>query len=239
MKMPWRGRGMPRVLIADDEPSIVMAIRDELRFEGFEVHSAADGPEALSRAQAVKPDVLLLDLMLPGMNGLAVCRELRPRMPELWIVMLTVRGQEVDRVSGFEAGADDYVVKPFSLRELVARIKVGLRRRRSRDRPAVQTVGDLHVDLKGRRVQRDGLDIALTRREFDILELLLRRPGEVITRDEFLDIVWGKDVYVTSRTVYTHIGTLRKKLEGRLDSQTYICSVRGIGYRLDENLLKS
>lgn len=230
---------MPRVLIADDEPSIVMAVRDELIFEGFEVHTAADGPEALSQAHAIKPDVLLLDLMLPGMNGFAVCRTIRPEMPDLWIIMLTIRGQEADRVSGFEAGADDYVVKPFSLRELVARIKVGLRRRRGGDRAGVHRLGDLHVDLKARRVQKDGVDIALTRREFDILELLLRRPGEVITRDEFLDAVWGTDVYVTSRTVDTHVGALRKKLEGSSDSQTYICSVRGIGYRLDENLFKS
>lgn len=230
---------MPRVLIADDEPSIVMAVRDELTFEGFDVHSAADGPEALSCALSIKPDVLLLDLMLPGMNGFAVCRELRARMPELWIIMLTIRGQEADRVIGFEAGADDYVVKPFSLRELVARIKVGLRRVHSRNAAAVQILGDLQVDLKARRVQREGVEIPLTRREFDILELLLRRPGEVITRDEFLDSLWGKDVYVTSRTVDTHVGALRKKLEGRSDSQTYICSVRGIGYRLDENLLKS
>ena len=230
---------MPRALIADDEPSIVMAVRDELQFEGFEVDAAADGPEALARARAIHPEVLLLDLMLPGMNGLAVCRELRPEMPDLWIIMLTVRGQEADRVTGFEAGADDYVVKPFSLRELVARIRVGLRRRGNRDRLGVRALGELTVDLKARRVHRQGVEIPLTRREFDILELLLRRTGEVITRDEFLDIVWGKDVYVTSRTIDTHVGALRKKLEGRANAQTYICSVRGIGYRLDENLLKS
>jgi DNA-binding response OmpR family regulator len=230
---------MSRVLIADDEPSIVMAVRDELRFEGFEVDAAADGPETIRQARSVRPDVLLLDLMLPGQNGFAVCRELRPEMPDLWIIMLTVRGQEADRVTGFEAGADDYVVKPFSLRELVARIKVGLRRRGHRDRPGVYTLGDLTVDLKARRVQKRGVEVLLTRREFDILELLLRRAGEVITRDEFLDVVWGQDVYVTSRTIDTHVGSLRKKLEGDPDAETYISSVRGVGYRLDGNLLKS
>jgi DNA-binding response OmpR family regulator len=230
---------MARVLIAEDEPSIVLALRDELAFEGFEVFAVEDGPGVLAQAASFKPDVLLLDLMLPGINGFAVCRELRPRMPDLWIIMLTARGQEVDRVTGFEAGADDYVVKPFSLRELVARIKVGLRRREGREAAAVRTLGEVQVDVKGRRVQKNGVDIPLTRREFDILELLLRRPGQVITRDEFLDLLWGKDVYVTHRTVDTHVAALRKKLEGDSAPQPYICSVRGVGYRLDENLLKS
>jgi two-component system, OmpR family, alkaline phosphatase synthesis response regulator PhoP len=230
---------MPRVLIAEDEPSIVLAVQDELRFEGFEVFAVDNGPAAVSQALALRPDVLLLDLMLPAMNGFAVCRELRPKMPELWIIMLTVRGQEADRVTGFEAGADDYVTKPFSLRELVARVKVGLRRRQGHESAPVRTLGDVEIDLKGRRVHRGGEDIALTRREFDILELLLRRPGEVITRDEFLDALWGKDVYVTNRTVDTHVAALRKKLEGESVTRPYICSVRGLGYRLDENLLKS
>lgn len=230
---------MARILIAEDEPSIVLALRDELAFEGFEVFAVEDGPGVLAQAASFKPDVLLLDLMLPGINGFAVCRELRPRMPDLWIIMLTARGQEVDRVTGFEAGADDYVVKPFSLRELVARIKVGLRRREGREVAAVRTLGEVQVDVKGRRVQKNGADIPLTRREFDILELLLRRPGQVITRDEFLDLLWGKDVYVTHRTVDTHVAALRKKLEGDSETQPYICSVRGVGYRLDENLLKS
>src|SRR5215213_823451 len=123
---------MPRVLIADDEPAIVMAVRDELVFEGYEVHAAASGPDAVAMARTVHPDVLLLDLMLPGTNGFEVCRTLRPERPDLWIIMLTVRGQEADRVTGFEAGADDYVTKPFSLRELVGRIKVGLRRANGR-----------------------------------------------------------------------------------------------------------
>lgn len=230
---------MSRVLIAEDEPSIVLAVQDELTFEGFEVFAVSDGPSAVSQAQALEPDILLLDLMLPGMNGFAVCRELRQKMPDLWIIMLTVRAHEADRVTGFEAGADDYVTKPFSLRELVARVKVGLRRRQGREAAPVRTLGDVQIDLKGRRVHRHGEEIALTRREFDILELLLRRPGEVITRDEFLDTLWGKDVYVTNRTVDTHVAALRKKLEGDAENQPYICSVRGVGYRLDENLLKS
>lgn len=229
---------MARVLIADDEPTLVMAVRDELAFEGFDTHAVTDGPSAVAQAEALRPDVLLLDLMLPGLNGFAVCRELRPRMPDLWIIMLTARGQEVDRVTGFEAGADDYVTKPFSLRELVGRIRVGLRRRQGRQMSATRVLGDVVIDLRARRVQKAGAEVALTRREFDILELLLSRPGEVITRDEFLDRLWGKEVYVTNRTVDTHVAALRRKLEGETDTAAYISSVRGIGYRLDENLLK-
>lgn len=228
-----------RVLIADDEPSIVMAVVDELAFEGLEVHSAADGPAAVALALSLKPDVLVLDLMLPGMNGFAVCRELRAKTLDTWVILLTVRGQEADRITGFEAGADDYVTKPFSLRELVARVKVGLRRRHPPSPAALVLLDDVAVDLKARRVQRHGVDIALTRREFDILDLLLRRPGEVITRDEFLDLLWGKEVYVTNRTVDTHVAALRKKLEGESSTQPYIASVRGVGYRLNENLLRS
>lgn len=230
---------MARVLIAEDEPSIVLAVQDELTFEGFEVFAVDDGPTAVSQAGVLRPDVLLLDLMLPGMNGYAVCRALRPAMPDLWIIMLTVRGQEADRVTGFEAGADDYVVKPFSLRELVARVRVGLRRRQNRETSASRTLGEVQIDVKARRVLKNGVDVALTRREFDILDLLLRRPGEVITRDEFLDQLWGKEVYVTNRTVDTHVAALRKKIESESDPKPYICSVRGVGYRLDENLLKS
>ena len=144
-----------RILIADDEPAIVMAVRDELLFEGFEVESVGDGPTALEKAREVRPDVVLLDLMLPGMNGFDVCRRLRPERPDLWIIMLTVRGQEADRVTGFEVGADDYVTKPFSLRELVGRIKVGLRRANGRgpvSTGGTYAFGDVELDIRSRRV---------------------------------------------------------------------------------------
>jgi len=152
---------MPRVLIVDDEPSIVLAVRDELIFEGYEVESAADGPGGIQKARAWKPDVLLLDLMLPGMNGFEVCRQLRAVMPEMWIIMLTVRGQEVDRVMGLELGADDYVTKPFLLRELMARIKVGLRRQQQRQSPP-QSFGDIEFDLRAHRVLKNGVEVELT-----------------------------------------------------------------------------
>ena len=229
---------MARILIADDEASIVLAVRDELVFEGFDVHEAADGQQALDQARALRPDVLLLDVMLPGLNGFEVCRRLRAEVKDLWVIMLSVRGQEADRVTGFEAGADDYVTKPFSLRELVGRVKVGVRRRHGKDAGSVRRLGDLQIDLRARRVLRQEADIPLTRREFDILELLLQRAGEVITRDEFLNRLWGRDVHVSYHTVDTHVGALRKKLE-RQGEPPYIHSVRGVGYRLDESLLES
>jgi DNA-binding response OmpR family regulator len=229
---------MACVLIADDERSIVMAIRDELEFEGFAVETAETGPGALAAARVCRPDVLVLDLMLPGLNGFEVCRTLRPERPDLWIIMLTVRGHEADRVTGFESGADDYVTKPFSLRELVGRIRVGLRRTAlppSTDRVAF---GDIEVDLPGRRVVQAGRTIDLTPKEFDILALLVRRPGVVVSRDEFLDRIWGEDVHVTHRTIDTHMSALRRKIEADPDAPVFIVGVRGIGYRFEGTFAK-
>ncbi len=230
---------MARILIVDDEPSIVMAVRDELLFEGFKVESAVDGPEAIKLAHELRPDVLLLDLMLPGLNGFEVCRQLRSEMPEMWIIMLTVRGQEVDRVMGLELGADDYVTKPFSLRELVARIKVGLRRQTGRRKSPLHRLGNIEIDLPSHRVTKNGAELSLTKKEYEILELLLSRPGEVITRDEFLNQLWGEDVYVTHRVIDTHMASLRKKLEDDPNNPEHILSVRGVGYRLDVNSSES
>jgi DNA-binding response OmpR family regulator len=222
-----------RVLIVDDEPAIQMAIRDELLFEGFDVEVAATGPQGVALARATQPDVLLLDHMLPGHNGFDVCRTLRKERPDLWIIMLTVRGQESDRVTGFECGADDYVTKPFSLRELVGRIKVGLRR--STASPAAGRVkfGDVDVDLAARRVLRAGRVVDLTPKEYEILALLVSRPGVAVSRDEFLNEVWGLDVHVTHRNVDTHLSSLRRKIEVDPDAPTFIVGVRGVGYRFD------
>jgi DNA-binding response OmpR family regulator len=230
---------MARVLIVDDEPSIVMAVRDELLFEGFEVESAVDGPEAIKRAHEFRPAVLLLDLMLPGLNGFEVCRQLRAEMPEMWVIMLTVRGQEVDRVRGLELGADDYVTKPFSLRELVARIRVGLRRQTRLPVASGHRFGDLEIDLTSHRVRKNGAELSLTKKEFEILELFLKRPGEVITRDDFLNKLWGEEVYVTHRVIDTHMAALRKKIEDDPNNPKHILSVRGVGYRLDLNSTES
>jgi DNA-binding response OmpR family regulator len=221
------------VLIVDDEPAIQMAIRDELQFEGFEVEVAATGPEAVAMARATNPDVLLLDLMLPGQNGFDVCRTIRKERPDLWIIMLTVRGQESDRVTGFESGADDYVTKPFSLRELVGRIKVGLRRSTPSSQVRRVTFGDVDVDLGARRVLRAGRVVDLTPKEYEILALLVTRPGVAISRDEFLNEVWGHDVHVTHRNVDTHLSSLRRKIEVDPDAPLFIVGVRGVGYRFD------
>jgi DNA-binding response OmpR family regulator len=222
-----------RVLVVDDEPSIQMAVRDELQFEGFTVEVAATGPEAVAVARATRPDVLILDLMLPGQNGFDVCRTLRSERPDLWIIMLTVRGQESDRVTGFESGADDYVTKPFSLRELVGRIKVGLRRSSGRPPRRRVTFGDVDVDLEARRVLRAGRIVDLTPTEFDMLALLVSRPGVAISRDDFLNEVWGRNVHVTHRNVDTHLSSLRRKIEADPDAPSFIVGVRGIGYRFD------
>lgn len=229
---------MARILIAEDEPSILMAVRDELAFEGFEVRTVTDGTSAIAEARTWRPDVLLLDVMLPGLNGFEVCRRLRADLGDLWIIMMSARGQEADRITGFEAGADDYVTKPLSLRELVGRVKVGVRRRQGRDAGASRRLGDLLIDRRARRVTRAGEALPLTKREFDILDVLLQQPGDVITRDEFLDRLWGKDVYVTHRTVDTHVAALRRKIEGE-DGREYIQSVRGVGYRILEDPAES
>ena len=229
---------MARILIADDEPAIVMAVQDELEFEGFEVHAATTGPEAIESVRAVRPEVLLLDLMLPGRNGFEVCRAIRPERPDLWIIMLTVRSHESDRITGFEAGADDYVTKPFSLRELVGRIKVGLRRATRTGPVRHITFGDVDVDLAARRVRRAGRTLGLTPKEFDLLALLIRRAGDAISRDEFLDVIWGTEVHVTHRTVDTHLSALRRKLEVDPDAPAYIVGVRGVGYRFEGTLRK-
>ncbi len=225
----------PRILVVDDEPSIILAVKDEMAFEGFEVDSAADGPSGLRRARESRPDVLLVDLMLPGMNGFEICRRLRAELPDLWIIVLTARGQEVDRVTGFEAGADDYIVKPFSLRELVARVKVGLRRRKGAMPTVPRSFGDIVIDARTRRVTKGGSEVTLTRREFDILEFLARHPGEVIARDKFCDNLWGEAVFVTERVIDTHIASLRRKIEKDPANPRHILSIRGVGYKLSPN----
>lgn len=210
-----------------------MAVRDELRFEGFDVSAAADGESGMRMALELRPDVLLLDLMLPGRNGFEVCRSLRSELRDTWIVLLTARGQEADRVTGFEAGADDYVVKPFSLRELVARVKVGLRRHSPPSQPNALRLGDMEIDVRGRRVTRSGQEVRLTRKEFDLLALLAGRAGTVIARDEICDLLWGEEVYVTQRVVDTHIAALRRKIEADPNNPSRILGVRGVGYKID------
>lgn len=232
-----------RLLIVEDEPSLAMAIRDELEFEGFEPSVVEDGAAALERILKESPDLVVLDLMLPGRSGFDICREVRQQGRSTPIIMLTARAQEADKVRGLELGADDYVVKPFSLAELTARIRAVLRRTGASDPGAAQeralSVGGLRLDVRKQEASVGDRKIELTHKEFQLLEFLLRHPGEVISRDEFLDRVWGGDVYVTPRSVDTHMAALRRKIERDADHPRYILSVRGAGYKLDENPVES
>jgi DNA-binding response OmpR family regulator len=229
----------PRILVIEDEPGIRLALKDELLFEGFDVELAEDGPSGLAAILRSTPALIVLDLMLPGRNGFEICQEVRTRGIRTSIIVLTARNQEVDKVRGLGLGADDYVTKPFSLAELVARIRAVLRR--------VQTEGDrdvleappIKVDLRRHRAYKGDIELQLTDTEFRILTLLLRRCGEVITRDDFLKQIWGEQVYVTHRTVDTHVAALRKKIENDSEHPAYILSVRNVGYRLNENLTPS
>jgi len=228
-----------RILVIEDEPSLSMAIRDELQFEGFEASVVEDGVQGLDRILKDAPDLVVLDLMLPGKSGFEICREVRRQGVNTPVIMLTARAQEVDRVRGLELGADDYVVKPFSLAELVARIRAVLRRSQTLSRtegaPEILQLGDLRLDVRKQEAFKSGRKIELTHKEFQLLEFLLRHPGEVISRDEFLDRLWGGDVYVTHRNVDTHIASLRKKIEDDAEQPRYILSVRGAGYKLNED----
>lgn len=225
-----------RILIIEDELGIRTAVKDELEFEGFAVEVAEDGRAGLASILASPPALVVLDLMVPGRNGFQICQEVRTRGLQTPIIMLTARDQEVDKIRGLELGADDYVTKPFSVAELVARIRAVLRRTR-RDEPLdrAREVGPIRLDMKKHRAYKHGVELQLTDTEFRMLALLVERPGEVVSREEFLTQVWGEDVYVTHRTVDTHVAALRKKIEDDLERPAFIHSVRNVGYRFREN----
>jgi DNA-binding response OmpR family regulator len=229
----------PRILVIEDEVGIRTAVKDELEFEGFQVELADDGPSGLAAILRSPPDLVVLDLMLPGRNGFQICREVRERRIRSAIIVLTARNQEVDKIRGLELGADDYLTKPFSLAELVARIRAILRRARPEADGDVLEVPPIKLDLRRHRAFKGDVELQLTDTEFRILALLLKRPGEVVTRDDFLKHVWGEDVYVTHRTVDTHVAALRKKIEDDLEHPACILSVRNVGYRFNEDLTPS
>jgi two-component system alkaline phosphatase synthesis response regulator PhoP len=228
-----------RILVIEDEPTLSMMIRDELEFEGFDAAVVSDGVAGFERILNDAPDLVVLDIMLPGKSGFEICREVRRRGLDTPIIMLTARAQEVDRVRGLELGADDYVVKPFSLAELLARIHAVLRRAEkppgASDESQTLRVGELRLDTRRQEVFKGERSIELTHKEFQLLEFLLRHPGEVISRDEFLSKLWGEEIYVTPRNVDTHMASLRKKIEDDAERPRYIVSVRGAGYKLNEN----
>lgn len=222
---------MPRILIVDDEPEMARGLEDNLRFEGYQTFTATNGEDALGVAAREAPDLVILDLMMPKMSGWEVCRALRAKGIEVPIIMLTARGEEADRIRGLELGADDYIAKPFSLRELLARVRAVLRRPGPREPWEEYAFGDVRVRLRGRQVFMAGREVALTRKEFDLLAYLLSRRGEVVTRERLLDDVWGYERFPTTRTVDTHILRLRRKFEADPDRPQWILTVHGQGYK--------
>ena len=220
------------MLVVDDEPSLTDLVRGYLEREGYRVVTAADGVAALEAIRRDRPEVVVLDLMLPGIDGVEVCRRLRA-FSDAYVLMLTARADEVDKVVGLSVGADDYVTKPFSPRELVARVKALLRRSRRGeppDEPPVRQLGDLAVDEARREVLRRGEPLTLTAREFDLLLALSAHPGRVFTRAQLLERVWG-DEYYDDHVVDVHVANLRKKLEDDSAAPRYVETVRGVGYR--------
>jgi phosphate regulon transcriptional regulator PhoB len=224
-----------KILLVDDEEMIVESIEFALNQEGYEVVRAHDGQEALQQVQLSKPNLIVLDLMLPKLSGLEVCRLLRREQNDIPVIMLTAKGEEIDRVIGLEVGADDYLVKPFSLRELVARIKALLRRSKVVEPESKSKVfqhGDLMINLSEHRVTVSERNVELSPKEFKILAMLIGAPGRVFSREELLEQVWGLDFYGDTKTVDVHIRWLREKIEEDPSSPKFIQTVRGFGYRL-------
>ena len=221
-----------RILIVEDEPAMVQGLRDNFEYEGYEVISAADGAEGLDRALGDQPDLVVLDVMMPKMSGLDVCKQLKAKKPGIPIIMLTARGQEIDKVVGLELGADDYVTKPFSIRELMARVKAVLRRVSPQSPLAeVYRFSDVEVNVRSNEVSRGGEAVELSSKEFALLAYFVAHPAETLSRDRLLDAVWGYENYPNTRTVDAHIVHLRQKLEPNPEEPRFILTVHGSGYK--------
>src|SRR2546425_6934744 len=230
-----RSRGdheMARILIVEDEPNMVAGLRDNFEFEGYQVITAPDGVAGLERALSEAPDLVILDVMMPRMSGLDVCKQLKSKRPSIPIIMLTARGQEIDKVVGLELGADDYVTKPFSIRELLARVKAVMRRARPVPKEQERySVGDGDGDLRSCRISRQGKELDFSSKEFALLAYFVSHPGETLSRDRLLEEVWGYDRFPTTRTVDAHIVRLRQKAEPKPDEPRFILTVHGTGYK--------
>jgi DNA-binding response OmpR family regulator len=222
-----------KILIVEDDPGILLGLKDEFESEGYDVWVADDGQKGLDAARNRKPDLIILDIMLPVLDGYEVCKTLRKEEKKTPIIMLTVKDKEIDKVLGLELGADDYVTKPFSLRELLARAKAVLRRTEEHHEDlSTYTFGQIQLNFKKYEATKGGENLELTPLEFHLMRLLIQKKGEVLTRDDFLDGVWGEDnLSVSDRTVDSHIANIRKKLEEDPSNPQNIISVRGVGYK--------
>jgi DNA-binding response OmpR family regulator len=225
---------MPRILVVEDEPAIALGLEDDLRMEGYEVELANDGVTGARRGQEGAFDLIILDVMLPKKDGFEVCREVRRAGVRIPILMLTAKTREAEKVLGFELGADDYVTKPFGTRELRARIKALLRRATGDGDTDKVRFGDVDVDFARGEVRRGGRSVELTPIEFKLLGLFLRARGRVLSRDQLIDGVWGKNAYTSARIVDNHIANLRRKIEDDPADPRHLRNVRGLGYRFDE-----
>ncbi len=223
---------MTRILVVEDEPTLAMGLENDLKLEGYDVEVAGDGESACQRAVAKPFDLILLDVMLPRKDGFEVCRELRRMGLRTPIIVLTAKAQESDKVLGLELGADDYLTKPFSPRELRARVKA-LLRRAAGELPEIYRFGDVEMDFSRAELRRGGKPIEITPLEFKLLAALIRHRRRVVSREKLLDEVWGRGVFITDRVIDTHITNLRKKIEPEAAQPRYVISVRSIGYRFD------
>jgi DNA-binding response OmpR family regulator len=223
---------MARILVVEDEASIALALEDDLKKEGYDVEIVGDGDRACARALEAAFDLIVLDVMLPHKDGFDVCRDLRRARVRTPILMLTAKTQEAEKILGLELGADDYVTKPYSPRELRARIKA-LLRRAADELPEVFRFGDVEVDFGRYEVRRGGRLLEVTPTEFKLLAAFIRQRGRVLTRDQLLDLAWGQGVFVTDRVVDNQIANLRKKIEPKPSKPRYLLNVRGVGYRFD------
>lgn len=230
-------KNMTKVIIIEDEETLANNLADKLRHDGFNVTMATDGEDGLEKIRTSQPDLIILDIMLPQLDGLSICRMVRqdPTTLHIPIIMLTARGTEVDKIVGLESGADDYIVKPFSLGEFLARVRAVMRR--TSNRPALQdelSSDNLRLSLTGRRCFKGEEEIKLSNKEFDLLAELMRNKGAVLSRDLILTKVWGYDYFVDKRTVDVHVRWLREKLEDDASNPRRIVTVRGVGYRFED-----
>ena len=220
------------ILIVEDDPTMLRGLKDNFEFEGYSVKTANDGEKGLTAALNVKPDLIILDIMLPKINGYEICRLVRKEGVDIPIIMLTAKGQESDIILGLNLGADDYMTKPFSIKELLARTKAFLRRR-SNHQMEIYRFGDYELNVTSRKLKRAGKEVQLTPKEFALLKYFASKPGCALTRDDILRSVWGYDIFVTTRSVDRCVNTLRKKIEPGSYSPGFIKTIREIGYRFD------